>query len=470
MRRKKTKHKVKVGILGSGTVGEALQEMVFNPNGERSILRDLEIEIVSIYTRHPKDKKWYAQYGKLFTTHPEEVIRHPEAEIIVEVLGSSRESELKTFRDYIIDSFRSGKSVVTSDKSTLVKYGKEIWKAAEEHQQGLRFEACVGGGIPIIRSLCESLAVEKPEAIYGIVNGTCNYILTAMGGQDKSYAEALREAQIKGYAETNPEADTSGRDAEAKLILLAMVTFGLFAERGKLWRRGIEGITSIDFLYANRKGSCTIRHLAVASRQDSGVEAFVSPVLVSRNHFLSNVHGPTNAVFFKGKKSEGSSGQPEKPRDWNYAFVGPGAGGGPTAVAVLGDVCDLARGRIHPFPAPPSLEPPGACSVLSPDQIQAPMYLRFVVQDRAGIVGEICQILGEKGINISEVWQLSHSEEEIMALKKSTGLDNHDEQILPFVITLESAPFGHVQRALDVIRKKDFILLDPVLIPIWSDR
>jgi homoserine dehydrogenase len=465
-------HKVKIGLLGSGTVGEAVQSFIFGGQAKEKVGMDLEI--VKIYTRRPKGKKWYPTHASLFTTKAYEVTDHPEAEIIVEALGSQEEGELSAFKDYIIRSLQRGKSVVTSDKAVLAKFGREIWAAAREYKQALRFEACVGGGIPIIRSLSESFSSEQPESIYGIINGTCNYVLSEMGKGGKSYAEALKDAQGRGYAETNPKADTSGMDAEAKLILLTLVTFGLHVEPGVIWRKGIEEIDAIDFLYADRKGSCTIKQLAAAQDVDGTVQAFVSPVLVPHGHFLATIEGATNAIFFKGKQSQGAVGAEKdedhrKTPDWNYVFVGPGAGGGPTGVAILGDVCDLARGRVRPLPAPPSLVCPGKLEVQSEDDINADFYLRFVVKDRAGIVGDICQTLGEQGINIAEVWQLPHGQDELKSLAQRYGLREKPGKILPFVITLDRAAVGQIRKALANIRQRDFILVDPLWIPIWRN-
>jgi homoserine dehydrogenase len=449
-------------------VGEAVQSFIFS--GKSIAKVGLELEIAKIFTPHPEKKRWYQSHRRLFTTSAEEVIDHPEAEIIVETLGSQEDKDLATFRDYIIRSFRKGKSVVTSDKAVLAKYGREIWAAARECQRELRFEACVGGGIPIIRSLCESFAAEEPESIYGIINGTCNYILSEMGKGGKSYAAALRDAQQRGYAETNPKADTGGMDAEAKLILLALVTFGLHVAPGAIWRKGIEEIDAIDFLYAGRKACGTIKHLAVARDVGAAIEAFVSPVVVPESHFLAKVNGATNGIFFKGKESQGPAPEnQEQPPDWNYVFAGPGAGGEPTSIALLGDICDLARGRAIPLPAPPTLVCPGKLRLRAEDEICGDFYLRFVVKDRAGIVGDICQTLGEERINVSEFWQLSHSTDELKNLAKRYDLRDRPGKILPFVITLEHATVGQIKNALANISRKDFILVDPVWIPIWRN-
>jgi homoserine dehydrogenase len=201
----------------------------------------------------------------------------------------------------------------------------------------------------------------------------------------------------------------------------------------------------------------------VAKRNGQTVEVFVSPVLLPRNNFLAGIDGATNAICFAGKKSGGGRGE----RDCDYVFVGPGAGGGPTAVAVLGDVCELARGGIVSGGAP-SLIKPGALKLQVEDDIRGSFYLRFLVKDRAGIVGDIGQTFGRIGINISEIWQLRHSEEELRGLVQSYSLRVKSNAILPFVITLEQATLKQVRKALDSLSDRDYILVDPVWFPIWG--
>lgn len=460
MAERKTDQKVGVGLLGSGVVGEAIQDIFFQePRGAAA-----EVELRKIYTRKPAGKKWQPSRAALFTTRAEEVIDDPNVQIIVEALGHQEPEQLALFRDYILRAFAQGKSVVTSDKAVLARYGKEIWAAAQKSGCRLRFEACVGGGIPIIRSLSESFAVEEPEAVFGIVNGTCNYILSQMEKGGKTYGEALREAQAKGYAETNPAADVSGGDAEAKLLLLGRVAFGLDIQPGAIWRKGIEQIHAVDFRYAGRTGASTIKQLAVAKRNGGRVELFVSPVLLARENFLAGIDGATNAICFAGKRSGAARGG----RDCDYVLVGPGAGGGPTAVAVLGDVCELARGGREVANGFPSLVEPGALSVQPEEEIRGSFYLRFIVKDRAGIVGDIGQTFGRLHVNISEIWQLKHSEEERRSLTESCGLKEKPREILPFVITLENATVRQMREALESIRDRDYILVDPVWFPIWG--
>jgi homoserine dehydrogenase len=458
------RRKVGIGLLGSGVVGEAIQDILFQ-DLKGQLGADVELDIRKIYTRNPRRKKWFKKRPGLFTAKAKDVIDDPSVEIVIEALGFQRSSQLPQFRDYFLRAFARGKSVVTSDKAVLARHGKEIWAAAKESGQQLRFEACVGGGIPVIRSLSESFAAEEPEAIFGIVNGTCNYILSQMERSGKPYAEALAEAQQKGYAETNPASDVNGSDAEAKLLLLSTVAFGLQIQPGRIWRKGIEEIQAVDFRYAQRIGSSTIKQLAVARRRGSVVQVFVAPALVAGGNFLASVDGATNAVCFAGKSSSAGRGE----RDCDYVLVGPGAGGGPTAVAVLGDVCELARGE-RKFGGVPSLIPPGTLKLQPEDEIDLPFYIRFVVKDRAGIVGDIGKTFGRIGVNISEIWQLRHVEEELRSLTASYKLKQKSKDILPFVITLERANLRQIRRALDSIRNRDYILVDPVWFPIWDAK
>jgi homoserine dehydrogenase len=459
----KARHKVGLGLLGSGVVGEAIQDIIFQDlKGVAG--DDLELEIRKIYTRKPQEKKWFSSRSSLFTTKAQEVIDDPGVEIVIEALGFQDSSQLPAFRDYIVRAFEKRKPVVTSDKAVLARFGKEIWAAARQTGQQLRFEACVGGGIPIIRSLTESFTVEEPEAVFGIVNGTCNYILSQMEKSGRPYAEALKEAQQKGYAETNPAADVSGSDAEAKLLLLNAVAFGLQVQPGTTWRKGIEDIHAVDFRYAGRTGSATIKHFAVAKRNGGAVQVFVSPVLLPRDNLLAGIDGATNAICFNGRRSGGT--RPD--RDCDYLLVGPGAGGGPTAVAVLGDVCELARGGPGRFAGLPSLVQPDTLRIQPEEEIDGSFYVRFIVKDRAGIVGDIGQTFGRLGVNISEIWQLRHSEEELRALTQSYRLKEKPREILPFVITLEQATVREMRKALDSLRDRDYILVDPVWFPIWG--
>ena len=457
---------MKLGLLGLGTVGQVVANLMFDGH-----LRKLGVDadIVKIFTRNPSKKRQHEVRPELFTTRPEDVTRDPDIDIVVEVLGAEHEDSLGLFKDWVLDALSHGKSVVTSDKALLVKYGREIWNAAQTHGREIRFEACVAGGIPIIRSLMQSLGAEEPQAIYGILNGTSNFILTEMSRRGRSYGEALESAQRLGYAETNPAADVSGSDAEAKLILLSSAAFGLNMESGLLYRQGIQLIDAVDFLYAERRAGSCIKSVAVARRVAGGVEAFVTPALVPREHFLSHVDGVTNAVFVKGTLSgpgPEAAVRGTSERDWDYLFLGPGAGGGPTAMAVLGDVYELCLKQGGRSLVPRGWSGSSALSLLPAGDITTPFYVRFVVRDQSGIVGTICQIFGRQKIHIAEVWQLEHSRSEIARLKQALHLNQRN--ILPFAITLEKTTVRQLQTALTLIEGEDFILSSPLCLPIWG--
>ena len=453
---------VRIGILGAGTVGAAVHDLIVDGHLARF---GIEARVVKVFTRTPEGKARGRVSPELFTADPAEVVRHPDADIVVEVLGAGGPEDLRAQKDWVVEALRRGKPVVTANKALLVAHGEEIWTAARECGQAVRFEACVGGGIPVIGPLTQRLSAERPAAVYGLVNGTCNYILTEMAQRGRSYDDALASAQALGYAEADPDADVSGRDAEAKLLLLSSVTFGARLEVGAVHRKGIEGIHAIDFLYAARKGRSTIKSVALARVVDGVLEAMVTPVVVPESHFLAHIRGVTNAVFFKGKVSGG--GSPEG-GDWDYVFAGPGAGGGATAVAVLGDVHEIVtRSGAEPFLPVESIVS-GVRSVRAEDDLRSRFYVRFVVRDESGIVGELCRIFGEERINVSEIWQLQHTEEELRSLcRAAPGNDAGPHEILPFAITLEEAGMGQLRQALERIVQKEFVLTEPLWLPIW---
>ena len=453
--------RVRIGILGAGTVGGAVHDLIVDGHLARFAV---EAEVVKVFTRTPENKTRYQVSPELFSTDPAAVTGHPDVDIVVEVLGAGGPEDLRAQKEWVVDALRHGKSVVTANKALLVAHGDEIWTAARECGQAVRFEACVGGGIPIIGPLTQSLSAERPAAVYGLVNGTSNYVLTEMAQRGRSYDDALASAQALGYAEADPDADVSGRDAEAKLLLLSSITFGTHLKPGAVHRKGIERIHAIDFLYAAQKGHSTIKSVALARNVGGVLEAMVTPMVVPEDHLIARIDGVTNAVFFKGEVSDG--GAPDA-GDWDYVFAGPGAGGGATAVAVLGDVYELVtRDGDKPF-LPVASIVSGVSSVLPEDDLRASFYVRFVVRDQSGIVGDICQIFGEKQINVSEIWQLDHDEEELESLIGAGKGGAGPGDILPFVITLEETSVGQLRQALERIAQKDFVLAEPLWLPIW---
>lgn len=456
---------VAIGVLGAGTVGGTVVDLIARGHLDRL---GIDARIVKVYTRRPENKPAYLSHPELFTTDPSDVVARDDVDIVVEALGVESAEQLIVQKEWVLEALRHGKSLVTSNKALLVRHGSAIWQTAREHGCSVRFEACVAGGIPIIRTLSESLCAEVPKAVYGILNGTSNYILSEIAQRGGAYQDVLRSAQELGYAEANPAADVEGRDAEAKLILLAAVTFGVNLASEQIFRKGIAGIRPLDFVYAARKGGATIKPVAMARVVGEALEALVTPMLIPEAHFLARVDGVTNAVLFAGETS--SKGKRVATDDWDYAFMGPGAGGSATALAVLGDVAELARKSERPPFYPACDLKPSVGSVRAVQDLQAGFYVRFLVRDQSGIVGEICQVFGREGIHIAEVWQLEHQENELGEFAADGRLSVPPADLLPFVITLEQTTLGQIENALKAIGRKGFVLVEPLCLPIWTVR
>ncbi|HHT9119005.1 MAG TPA: homoserine dehydrogenase [Candidatus Hypogeohydataceae bacterium YC41] len=438
---------VKIGLLGSGTVGNGVQDILFQDSQELEKKLGLRLEIEKIYTRSPQKKPWFSSLPQKFTTRPAEVTKHPEISIVVEVLGLERQEDAKNVANYIIDAFRAGKAVVTANKAVLASYGEEIHRAATEANRDLRFEASVAGGIPIIRSLGEGLLPDHINQLYGILNGTCNYILSSISNQGKTFESALQEAQKLGYAETDPTADIRGYDTRDKLIVLLQLLYGLFVKREDVTTEGIDHLEKVDFDYAQQKLHSNVKLLGYIRRKDNDVVARVSPIMMKSDHVLARVDGALNAILVDSQYCE------------TMCFVGKGAGAGPTANSVVSDVVSIAMGH-HIQRRPIGFQH----NKLLEEKEENKYYIRFVVKDRPGIVSEILSYLKENMVNVDEVLQLRHSQEERTYFKKKCGFTGAADKILPFILTVEPCREIPLRKALDGIKRQDFLLTEPVVI------
>ena len=344
----------------------------------------VELELVKVAVRDlSRDRPFPAEYA---TDDLQSVVDHPEVGLVVELMGG-----IEPAGDLILRALAAGKPVVTANKALIAERGPEIFEAASEAGVSILFEAAVGGGIPLIRPLSESLAGERLDRILGIVNGTTNYILSAMDSEGASYADVLAEAQRLGYAEADPTADVGGGDAAAKATILAGLAFGVWVEEAAVHTEGIDGIDTQDIDFARDLGYC-VKLLAVAESIDSGVSVRVHPTLVPLDHPLANVRGAHNAVFVEG------------PDIGDLLFMGPGAGGGPTATAVLGDVIDAARDLLAGTRVATRVKL-GAGSVVPFGEISSKWYIRLEVADAPGVLAQIAGAFGEHGVSIMSVWQ-----------------------------------------------------------------
>ena len=353
----------RIGLLGHGTVGGAFAELL--PERAQSIenVTGMRPEVTSVLTR---------SRGTF-----EEVLDN--SDLVVEVMGG-----LDPAREYVLRAMEAGKHVVTANKQLLAEHGEELWAAARTHGVQLRFEAAVAGVVPVIRVLQESLAAAEVDRVHGIVNGTTNYILTEMARTGASYADALADAQRLGYAEADPTDDVTGKDAAAKMAILARLAFDTPVSLSQVPYEGIEHITADDLEYARDLG-LGLKLIGTAERVAGKLSVRVHPAFLYAGHPLAAVHGPYNAVTV------------ESAAITEITMSGPGAGGPQTASAVLGDVVSAM--------IPPASTPETQHALEIADDVESAFYLHLEVEDHPGVLAQVAQILGMQGASIKSVVQ-----------------------------------------------------------------
>jgi homoserine dehydrogenase len=400
----------RIGLLGRGTVGGAFETLLADRADQVEAITGLRPQISGILTRSRGDF--------------EQVL--DGADLIVELIGG-----LEPARDYVLRAMRAGRHVVTANKQLLSHHGEELWGAAREHGVQLRFEASVAGVVPVIRVLQESLAAAHVDRIHGIVNGTTNYILSEMARTGCSYEDALRDAQRLGYAEADPTDDVNGKDAAAKMAILARLAFDTPVHIDQVTYEGIEQITADDMEYAEELG-LGLKLIGTAERIDGRLAVRVHPAFLYKGHPLASVHGPFNAITVESEAIT------------EITMSGPGAGGPQTASAVLGDVVSAM--------IPPASTPETTQALEIVDDIESAFYLHMKVADRPGVLAQVAQILGEHGASIKSVVQ--------------KGLGRHARLAMVVHPLLESQFFAAVQRIADL----DFLRSPPRAIRVIEDE
>jgi len=388
---------VGVGFLGAGTVGSALLRRMINESDAIAAKTGLEFSVRGVAVRDLDKARGFDIPAELLTDDPGRIVDDPDVQIVVEVMGG-----LEPAGDLVLRALNTGKAVVTANKELVAARGNELVAAAEASGVSLLFEAAVGGGIPIIRPLSESLAGERITSVLGIVNGTTNYILTEMVEKGADYGEVLAEAQALGYAEADPTADVGGGDAASKCAILASLAFGTWVGGDQVYREGIESISGDDIRFANDLGY-TPKLLAIAESVPDGVSVRVHPTLVPLDHPLAAVRGATNAIFVSG------------PSIGELLFTGPGAGGDPTATAVLGDVIVAAR-EILAGTRVKSRIRFGEGRVTNFSDTVTKWYIRLVVNDQPGVLAEVAATFGAHDVSIKSVWQDGAGDEATLIL------------------------------------------------------
>jgi homoserine dehydrogenase len=383
---------VRIGLLGSGNVGAAVIRLLHEHGEDLARKAGVRLEVVRVAVRDPARDRSLPLPQDRFTDDPDAVVDDPAIDIVCELMGG-----VEPARELLLRALASGKSVVTANKELLATYGEELFSAADRAGGDLYFEAAVAGGIPLIRPLRESLAGERVDRILGIVNGTTNFVLTQMSEQGWTSDQAIAEAQRLGFAEADPTADIEGFDAAAKCAILASVAFGARVIADDVYREGISDVTPQDFLDAARLGY-VIKLLAIAELDDEEISVRVHPSMIPAEHPLAAVRGSSNAVFVEG------------PKIGQLMFYGAGAGGEPTATAVVGDLVSVARNLLQGARGPGSA-PTNTRRVRPMDDTRDQYYLKLRVDDRPGVLAEIADRFGRNGISLERVWQEGSGEE-----------------------------------------------------------
>ncbi len=378
---------VKIGLIGSGTIGGGFLDL-FRNNGE-IISEKIGVNLVleKVADRDLSKLRALQLPEGLITASAEDVIEEPEIDIVIELIGG-----IEPARSFIISALDHGKYVVTANKDLMATHGDELLSYAQEKDLNIFYEASVGGGIPLIRPLKQSLVSDRIHRLIGIVNGTTNYIFTRMSQNQLSLDEALAEAQKLGFAEADPSSDLEGRDAAYKLIILSGLAFGKSIDPGQVYVEGIKGVTYQDIAYAKEIGY-TVKLLAIGERLPDGLALRVHPSLVPDNHPLASVLEEFNAIYIEGD----AVGE--------VMFYGPGAGAKPTATAVLADVAEAARSIRHQCVDGIIEKTYSKTSFVSINDLINSFYLRFLADDRPGVFAALAEAFGNEEVSLDMVIQ-----------------------------------------------------------------
>jgi homoserine dehydrogenase len=378
---------LRLGIAGLGTVGAEVVRLVESEARSLAARCGRGVRVTAVSARSKAKKRGIDLKGIAWVNNPLELAGHPEIDCLVELIGGAGDPALSA----IETALKSGKSVVTANKALIAKHGVRLALTAEKQGVALNFEAAVGAAIPIVKTLREGLPATAINRVYGILNGTCNYILTRMEQEGLSFAECLKDAQRLGYAEANPSFDVDGHDTAQKLAILASLAFGTKVAEGAVYVEGISSIAPEDLRAADDLGY-RVKLLGVAVRTAKGIEQRVHPTMVPKSSSIAQVMGVTNAVTIDGE------GIPP------LTLVGPGAGGAATASAVLADIADIARGvYVNPFGRP--VERLRVTEKAPMERHEGGYYIRLMARDLAGTAATIATRLAEQKISIESIVQ-----------------------------------------------------------------
>lgn len=380
---------VHIGLVGTGTVGCGFVHILQKHHDDFMRHYGLDLQISRVCSHKDTQAKALG-LGDKFTPDFHDIINDPAIDIVVEVIGGTTDA-----RDVIMGALSAGKHVVTANKALMASDGKEIMDLADAKHKNIGFEASVGGGIPIIEPMKHMLISNQIEQVKGIVNGTTNYMLTRMAQDGLTYEQALHEAQDAGFAEADPTADVDGLDAAAKIAILSSIAFNSRVTMGHVYAEGIRGISPIDLATAKDMGYC-VKLLAIANRMPSGIDVRVHPTMLPLQHPLSNVNGVDNAIYVVGD----FVGQ--------TMFFGEGAGSGPAASSVMGDVLETARlvqNNIAPLVGCTCTD---EMPIIPVEELSMRYYIRFVVMDNPGVLAAMANVFAHDNVSVRSVIQRGH--------------------------------------------------------------
>lgn len=422
---------VGVGVIGAGTVGGGVIETLVKNREVIASRTGRDVRLVRVADLQTERFAQFDLEGVQTGANASELIADPAVNVVCELIGG-----IEPARRFILEALNAGKSVVTANKMLLAKHGPELCRAAVEHKADLRYEAAVAGGIPIIKSLREGLAGNRIERVCGILNGTCNYILSRMTYEGLEFDSVLAQAIEQGFAETPPDLDIQGHDTAHKCQIIASLCFSTEVDLDAIYVEGVTGVTHADVAYAREMGYL-IKLLAIVREAEPGgaIEARVHPTLISEDHLLASVRNEFNAVYVQSDTADAT------------LYYGRGAGRFPTASAVVADIADIARNRCDAPPAPP-FRYEQRRPVLPMGEVRGRYYLRLTTLDKPGVLGRVCTILGAHGVSIASCIQTEeHSEDPVHVV-----LMSHE--------TVESAVRAAVQEidAIETTREKTHVI------------
>lgn len=414
-----------IGLLGYGVVGSSVARILSEHTSEIARRAGVPIRVARIAVRDAHKTRGFDLPGARFTTDPREVVTDPAVDVVVEVMGGAEPA-----RTLILEAIANKKHVVTANKELLSTSGREVMSAAETAGVDILFEASVGGGVPIIRPLRESLAGDRVRRVMGIVNGTTNFILTRMSEMGEDFSGALAEATRLGYAEADPSADVEGHDAAAKIAILASLAFDARVVASDVPREGITGITRADMAAAHQLGY-EVKLLAVAELDGGEISARVGPAMVPRTHPLASVRDVFNAVFVEAEQAG------------ELMFLGRGAGGAPTASAVVGDIIEVARNASEGALTPSYVGFHDDARLRPEELAMTRFYVVLSVADQPGVLAEVAGTFARHNVSIASVRQEGSGDEAtLMLITHSASRGSH------------LATFGELA-ALDVVKSVD---------------